>query len=393
MKTKLFFSGVLAVAGIACLAGAADQIKGAEELRNGDRFSRSNGWERLGSVNKASDVIGMEVRNYQNEKLGKVDELAVDLESGRVVQAIVSVGGFLGLGDRLVAVPPSALHFDTAMKVIHLDADKEKLKASPNFEMSKWEEYSGTNRLGEVYHHYGQQPYFAASPETGRPGHVMRATKLIGWPVRNLHDEKLGKVDNLMVDLMGNRLVAVILSSGGFLGLGDELSAVPPRAFRYNSGRDGLILDTTKESLTRAPHFQSNQWPDLGQPGYTAGVYSAYKVEPYFSTNAANADNTALNVRDRNDRTLTPLDQGNSSADIGTTARIRKEILAEKGLSVNARNIKVITANGRVTLRGPVNSLEEKRRIAEIANRIATSDNVENQLEVKRVAADSDSSK
>ena len=81
------------------------------------------------------------------------------------------------------------------------------------------------------------------------------------------------------------------------------------------------------------------------------------------------------------------------SADIDTTARIRKEILAEKGMSVNARNVKVITANGRVTLRGPVNTAEEKRRIAEIANRIATSDNVDNQLEVKRTDASNDSFK
>jgi len=395
MKTKIFISSIMAVGCMAWVAGAAEQPKGAEELRNtqnyADRFSRSNVWERLGTVNKASEVIGMEIRNYQNEKLGKIDELAVDLESGRVVQAVLSIGGFLGLGDRLVAVPPSTLHIDSAKKVVHLDADKEKLKASPPFEMTKWEEYSTTNYLGEVYHHYGQEPYF--NVPKSRLGHVMRATKVIGLPVKNLQDEKLGKVDNLTVDLMGARLVTVIISSGGFLGLGNELSAVPPAALRFNSERNALILDATKESLTQAPRFQSNQWPDVGQPAYVVGVYQAYKVEPYFSTNAADADNTARNVRDRNDRSVTPLDQGNSSADIGTTARIRKEILAEKGFSVNARNIKVITSNGRVTLRGPVNSDEEKRRITEIANRIATADNVVNQLDVKRVAIDSDSTK
>src|ERR1017187_855877 len=94
-------------------------------------------------------------------------------------------------------------------------------------------------------------------------------------------------------------------------------------------------------------------------------------------------DNTARNVRDRNSRTLTPLDQGNSQADVNTTAQIRKEIIAGKDLSVNARNVKIITTNGRVTLRGPVNTAEEKRFIGEIADRIARSENVDNQLEVK----------
>jgi osmotically-inducible protein OsmY len=76
------------------------------------------------------------------------------------------------------------------------------------------------------------------------------------------------------------------------------------------------------------------------------------------------------------------MDQGNSKADIKTTAQIRKEILAGKEMSVNAKNVKIITVNGQVTLRGRVNSEEEKRVIGEIAERIAQTGNVRNQLEV-----------
>jgi osmotically-inducible protein OsmY len=79
----------------------------------------------------------------------------------------------------------------------------------------------------------------------------------------------------------------------------------------------------------------------------------------------------------------TPLDQGNSKADVDTTAQIRKEIVAGKNMSVNAKNVKIITKDGQVTLRGPVNTAEEKRLIGEIADRIARSGNVDNQLEVK----------
>jgi len=192
-------------------------------------------------------------------------------------------------------------------------------------------------------------------------------------------------VENILVDLPSGRLVAIIVSSGGFLGLGDELSAIPPTALRFTADRDVLQLDTTKEMLSSAPHFKANQWPDFAQPSYAQGVYRAYKVEPYFTTNVTtDVDNTAQNVRDRNDRTLTPFDQGNSKTDVDTTARIRKEIVAGKDLSVNAKNVKIITNNGRVTLRGAVSSEEEKRIIGEIAVRIATADNVDNQLEVKR---------
>jgi len=93
-------------------------------------------------------------------------------------------------------------------------------------------------------------------------------------------------------------------------------------------------------------------------------------------------DNTARNMRDRDAGSLTPLDQGNSRTDIDTTAKIRKGILNLEDLSVNGQNVKIITNEGRVTLRGPVNTEEEKRMIGEIANRLVTSEYADNQLEV-----------
>jgi osmotically-inducible protein OsmY len=142
--------------------------------------------------------------------------------------------------------------------------------------------------------------------------------------------------------------------------------------------------------LTSAPHFKSDQWPDFAQPSYADGVYRAYNVEPYFTTNTSMStapDNTARNVRDRDSGTLTPLDQGTSQADVATTGQIRKEIIAAKDMSVDARNVKIITMNGHVTLRGPVRTPDEKRLIGEIANRIAGSENVDNQLEVRLTAS------
>jgi hypothetical protein len=187
-----------------------------------------------------------------------------------------------------------------------------------------------------------------------------------------------------MVDVSAGRIVAVIISSGGYIGLGDELSAVPPTALRFNTEHDALQLDASKEMLASSPNFKANQWPDFSQPDYAGGVYHAYNVEPYFSTAATtDADNIRRNVRDRDNRTLTPLDQGNSQADVNTTAQIREEIIADKGMSVNAKNVKITTLDGRVTLRGPVNTAEEKRLIGVIADRVAHSENVDNQLEVQ----------
>jgi hyperosmotically inducible periplasmic protein len=226
--------------------------------------------------------------------------------------------------------------------------------------------------------------HMAGTQRSERLNEAAKASDLIGMSVQNKQEEKLGKVENLLVDLPSGRIVAVVVSSGGFLGMGDELSAVPPTALRFTSARDTLQLDATKEMLSRAPHFKANQWPDFAQPGYVGGVYRAFKVEPYFAgSTTTEPDNAERNVRDRHDSTLTPLDQGHSQADRDITAQIRKEIVAGKNLSANAQNVKIITVDGRVTLRGPVQTAEEKRLIGEIADRIAHSGNVDNQLEVK----------
>ena len=417
--------------------------------------------DQLKDTAKVSGIIGMTVRNYQNEKLGKIADLAVDVESGRIVQVIISHGGLLGMGSTLTPVPAGALHQDNVEKIFHLDTSLEKFNAAPKWEIAKWDEDTQSNRLSEVYGYYGQQPYFAhdeygttnttaalanslprnmdgtINTAGGRPmetahnvevarhveeqtshistrnpdgtwkrtyypnqsgtnsawsnlGYVQKASKLMGASVNNLQGEKIGVVNNLIVDMSAGRIMAVIISAGGYMGMTGELSAVPATAFKFNTEHNALQLNVSKEMLVNSPHFKSNEWPDFNQSGYAGGFYQAYNVEPYFNTNStAQPDNTARNVRDRNSRTLTPLDQGNSQADIDTTVQIRKEIIATDGMSLNAKNVKIITVNGHVTLRGPVNTADEKRQIGDIANRIAESSNVDNQLEVSQTTTTS----
>jgi hyperosmotically inducible periplasmic protein len=100
------------------------------------------------------------------------------------------------------------------------------------------------------------------------------------------------------------------------------------------------------------------------------------------SETAADRDNTAANTRDRNGTTMTPLDQNENQPDIDITANIRKRVV-DSQMSVDARNVKIITENGKVTLRGPVKSAEEKTRVDQIAADVAGGDNVDSQLDVK----------
>ena len=95
------------------------------------------------------------------------------------------------------------------------------------------------------------------------------------------------------------------------------------------------------------------------------------------------ADNTEKNVRDRDDKTLTPPDQGGSASDRELTAVIRRAIVADDSLSTNAHNVKIVTVDSVVTLRGPVKSASEKAAVASKAEQAKGVKRVDNQLEVE----------
>lgn len=97
---------------------------------------------------------------------------------------------------------------------------------------------------------------------------------------------------------------------------------------------------------------------------------------------SAPADNTDKNERDQHVAALTPGDQGGSEADRTVTQRVRQGVVASDALSVNGKNVKIITQDGVVTLRGPVKTDKEKADIAAIARSVAGVKSVDNQLEV-----------
>jgi hyperosmotically inducible protein len=99
------------------------------------------------------------------------------------------------------------------------------------------------------------------------------------------------------------------------------------------------------------------------------------------TSSATPADNTDKNERDRSGAALTPGDQGGSEADRTVTQQVRQGVVADDALSTTGKNVKIITVDGVVTLRGPVKSPEEKAAIASIAQRVSGVKRVDNQLE------------
>ena len=114
----------------------------------------------------------------------------------------------------------------------------------------------------------------------------------------------------------------------------------------------------------------------------SALTFSSY-AEDKNSAGKPAADNTAKNERDASGDTKTSGDQSESPEDIKVTAAIRRAIVADDSLSMTATNVKIITADGKVTLRGPVKTAAEKTKIAQLAKKNAGKATINNQLEVK----------
>jgi hypothetical protein len=99
------------------------------------------------------------VRNSAGEDLGKVSDIMIDIPTGRVAYAVLSFGGFLGMGDKLFAVPWDALEVDEDEKCFILNVDKRKLEQAPGFDKDNWPDMSDPSFISRVSEFYGVRPY------------------------------------------------------------------------------------------------------------------------------------------------------------------------------------------------------------------------------------------
>ena len=145
---------------------------------------------------------------------------------------------------------------------------------------------------------------------------------------------------------------------------------------------------TTTGSTQAAPTGATSMMGSGSNPPVTTAAPvatapgSSVTANPGAGAHTGSADNTRLNSRDRSG-TLTPLDQGNSKAEIAITASIRRGVMSDHTLSFTAKNVKIITVGTRVTLRGPVKSDAERTAIENLVRQTAGVTDVDDQLEVK----------
>jgi len=117
-------------------------------------------------------------------------------------------------------------------------------------------------------------------------GGILDSAKIVGCKVENAKGESLGKIESIMLDLTEGRILYVVLSFGGFLGVGDKLFPVPVDALQWRvdskGGLDRCLVDIDKETLKSAPGYKKDELPSTADRTFASKVYTHYGFSPYW---------------------------------------------------------------------------------------------------------------
>lgn len=222
-------------------------------------------------------LIGRNVKNANNDTIGEIKSIHIG-PSGKVDNVMVGVGGFLGVGEREVSLKWSDLIISKDGESVKVNMTKDQLAAMPPYK------YQDETWRGQVFTDKGpwtaeptrsataERTPPAAGTDTRAPARDQAAVKgdfdangnmsgsaIIGASVRNQAKETVGKIDDVFIDKSG-AIKAVVVSVGGFLGVGAKDVAVKWEDIRFQ--RDGnsvvLVTDWTKDSLKAMPDYKKD---------------------------------------------------------------------------------------------------------------------------------------
>jgi len=227
---------------------------------------------------KASEVIGREVRNRSGEKLGKVEELVIDPASGSIEYAVISFGGFLGMGDKLFAVPSGVLETPEVTEKgpgthFLFEVEKSRMEKAPGFDKDNWPDVRSASWRKVIDTFYGTPSTRAI--DRNREFRLCKASEVIGQVVADPKYVEIGEIRELVLDPH--------LADGAF-SPGISVFAIPWPALEVETkdGKDTPILDVTRERLEKAPRFVAEEQGRTWDPVWLSKVYRHYGVRPYW---------------------------------------------------------------------------------------------------------------
>ena len=262
--------------------------------------------QRPGHIVKASESIGLDVVNMQNEDLGQVNDLIVGPDGERISHLLVSEGGVLGIGATLRAVPLEAAELrrgadgdqpagaqaapgqpaaDTPADrrgdvrreegewVFVIDITRERFEQAPAMERDDLTALADQQTLTQVDEYYNVEPQVER-----QEGRLYRVSDLTGLNIRDVRDEdNLGTLEEIVFESRTGKIRYGALSFGGFLGIGDRLFAIPWDSLEPVRPADEedvqhltLLVHVSEERLREAEGFPEEDWPATADERFLA---------------------------------------------------------------------------------------------------------------------------
>jgi sporulation protein YlmC with PRC-barrel domain len=119
-------------------------------------------------------------------------------------------------------------------------------------------------------------------PADGPGPDVMAAAKLDGNTVLSADGDDVGKIKEIMLDVRTGRIAYAVLASGGFLGIGGKLLAIPWDALTLDTSRECFVLSASSEQIRNAPGFDKDNWPAMADPNWATSMHTYYGRKPYW---------------------------------------------------------------------------------------------------------------
>lgn len=263
------------------------------------------------AVMKISDLLHKDVKNSNGDEIASVEDVAIDLPTARVDYVILSTGGLLGAGNRMVAVPPQALRQgaagqragqgnsagqnssngtpgsanNNANQQITLAIADNDLKNMKAVDLNNWTSLSDPAFFRDTYRAAGVQ-----APENAAPtGPLAQASKLIGADAKDNQGKEVGEIHDVAIDLQDGRAPFAVVAYGGILGMGTKQTAVPTPSLKAGGqkGSETVTVAASESQIKNGKRLNEQQWRSLNSQ-WIANMYALYGVTPYWQT-ASNA--------------------------------------------------------------------------------------------------------
>lgn len=140
--------------------------------------------------------------------------------------------------------------------------------------------------MSDLSHNTPSPPRPAAVPPITDPlsyaGLALKSSSIVGTNVVNLDNQNVGKVEEVVIDVNTGQVAYLVLSFGGFLGVGEKLYAVPWKALHYDRQLEAYVLNVSRQQIENAPGFEKEVWPPLADEAWNRRIHDYYDIPPYW---------------------------------------------------------------------------------------------------------------